>query len=174
MYNQIWQATLTKIATVWKVKKRDEKKITGIRLVLPFSAELAEALSDDAQAALAMLSDGSGSAEVKFKIPAAEVILELSDLEEVPELSGLASGDVATVRTLDTMRAVAKLGEDGPELEVVATWTHYDEAGDDVLDFLHRHMGPIGVQLQARQGFGHHGRIAGQLDPAQLELGQAQ
>jgi len=143
MYNQIWPAVLTKIATVWKVKKRDEKKVTGIKLVLPFTAELAEALSDDAPAALAMLSDGSGSAEVKFKIPAAEVVLELSDTE---------SDDAATVRMLDTMRAVAKLGEDGPELEVVATWTHYEDSADDVLDFLHRHMGALGVQLQPRQG----------------------
>lgn len=145
LHNQLWPATLTKIATVWKVKKHDEKKVTGIRLVLQFTAELAEALSDDAPAALAMLSDGSGSAQVRFRIPAAEVVLELHDTE------GESDGDTATVRMLDSMRAVARPGEDGPELEVVATWTHYD-TDDDVLDFLHRNMGPLGVQLQPRQG----------------------
>ncbi len=142
MYGKPWLCRLTKVATIWTKKKNREKKITGIRFVLPFEDELADGLGDDAPAALALLNEGKAGPEVKLSIPCGAVILELSDVED---------GDMATVRMLDKMRAVARPGEDGPELEVTANFTHYDDGCEDVLDFMHRHMGAVEVQMLPRQ-----------------------
>ena len=135
MYNQTWPAELLAISTKYNPVKR--RKVSTIKLTLIPNEEMAETMGREVEQALVMVEEQAVS-KVTISLPVVDYNLILSH----------EYGDQVKIRIMDSAQAVVQTG---PEMIITVKWGHMTEDAVDLLEFLHRHMGTVEVQMEERQ-----------------------